>query len=116
MKKLILTLAAACIALTLTGCNNTTPTEDYLNTNKGSSAYHPIMKTENGYYYNDPMEGLGLKYHDNATGKDIYLCAKPECSHDGNSFCTADALRFHGSRNRRKDRRSGIEEIFPCAG
>ena len=53
MKKLILTLAAACIALTLTGCNHTTPMADYLNTNRGSSTYHPIMKTEKGYYYNN---------------------------------------------------------------
>ena len=52
MKKLISTLAAACIAFTLTGCNNTTPMEDCLNTNKGTSTYHHIMKTENGYYYN----------------------------------------------------------------
>ena len=90
MKKLLSTLAAACIALTLTGCNNTTPMEDYLNTNKGSSTYHPIMKTEKGYYYNNnPTGSLALKYHDNTTGDDIYLCAKPECTHDGNDFCAA---------------------------
>ena len=98
MKKLLLTLAAACIAFTLTGCSNTTSTEDYLNSNKGSGTYHPIIKTENGYYYNynpriDQLSGymgsLALKYHDNATGDDIYLCAKPECTHNGNDFCTA---------------------------
>ena len=96
MKKLISTLAAVCIAFTLTGCNNTTPMEDYLNTNRGSSAYHPIMKTEKGYYYNNNSTGsLALKYHDNTTGDDIYLCAKPECTHDGNDFCTATSNRFY---------------------
>ena len=97
MKKLLLTLAATCMAFTLTGCNNTTTlTEDYLNTNRGSSAYQPIMKTENGYYYNNHKGSLALKYHDNTTGDDIYLCAKPECTHDGyNTFCTATSNRFY---------------------
>ena len=96
MKKLISTLAAACIAFTLTGCNNTTPMEDCLNTNKGTSTYHHIMKTENGYYYNAVQFGdMALRYHDNATGHDIYLCAKPECAHDGDKFCTATSEGFH---------------------
>ena len=104
MKKLILTLAAACIAFTLIGCNHTTPREDYLNTNRGTFVYHPIIKTENGYYYNynpriDQSSGymgtLILKYYDNAIGNDIYLCAKPECTHDGNNFCTATNNRFY---------------------
>ena len=96
MKKLISTLAAACIAFTLTGCNHTTPMEDCLNTNKGTSTYHHIMKTENGYYYNAVQFGdMALRYHDNATGHDIYLCAKPECTHNGDKFCTATSEGFH---------------------
>ena len=96
MKKLISTLAAACIAFTLTGCNNTTPIEDCLNTNKGTSTYHHIMKTENGYYYNAVQFGdMALRYHDNVTGHDIYLCAKPECTHNGDKFCTATSEGFH---------------------
>ena len=90
MKKIFLTFVATCIALILTGCKNTTPMEDYLNTNKGTSSYNQIMKTENGYYYNASWLGkMSLRYHDNATGNDIYLCAKPECAHDGDEFCTA---------------------------
>ena len=102
MKKLLSIILTACITFTLTGCNNTTPlTEDYLNTNRGSSAYQPIMKTENGYYYNyAPTGRLALKYYDNITGDDIYLCAKPECSHDGDTFCTATNKRFHISNTR----------------
>ncbi len=47
-----------------------------------------IMETENGYYYN-VAQTLSLRYTDKATGNDIFLCAKPECMHDGNDACTA---------------------------
>ena len=96
MKKIISTFAAACIAFTLTGCNNTTPMEDCLITNMGTSNYNQIMKTENGYYYNSNFfKNMSLRYHDTTTGKDIYLCAKPECTHDGDKFCTATSEGFH---------------------
>ena len=96
MKKIISTFAIACIAFTLTGCNNTIPSIDCLTTNMGTSEYNQIMKTENGYYYNSSMLGnMSLRYHDNTTDKDIYLCAKPECTHDGDKFCTATSEGFH---------------------
>ena len=95
MKKLLLTFAAACMAFTLTGCNNTTPTEDCIITNVGTTTFHPIMKTENGYYYNSVQFGdMALRYYDNATGHAIYLCAKPECTHNGDKFCTATSEGF----------------------
>lgn len=47
-----------------------------------------VMKTENGYYYYDVSEEA-LCYYDIATGKNMYLCNKPECRHDGNAFCVA---------------------------
>lgn len=56
--------------------------EDY---NPGNGS---IMKTENGYYYYDVLSGA-LRYYDIASGKNMYLCNKPECKHDGNSFCVA---------------------------
>ena len=96
MKKIISTFALACIAFTLTGCSHNTPMEDCLNTNIGTSNYNQIMKTENGYYYNSTMiNKMSLKYHDTTTGNDIYLCAKPECTHDGDKFCTATSEGFH---------------------
>ncbi len=95
MKKIISTFAVACIAFTLTGCNNKIPMEDCLNTNIGTTNYNQIMKTENGYYYNATnFKNMSLKYHDNTTGNDIYLCAKPECTHDGDKFCTATREDF----------------------
>ena len=95
MKKIISTFALACIAFTLTGCHNNTPMEDCLNTNIGTTNYNQIMKTENGYYYNATNFGnMSLRYHDNTTGNDIYLCAKPECTHDGDKFCTATSEGF----------------------
>lgn len=47
-----------------------------------------VMKTEQGYYYYSDSE-KGFRYYDPATGKDMFLCNKPECRHDGNEFCAA---------------------------
>lgn len=95
MKKLLSIISAACIALSLAGCAEDIPMEDCVNTNIGTSNYNQIMQTENGYYYNATMFGkMSLRYHDNETGNDIYLCAKPECTHDGDKFCTATSQGF----------------------
>lgn len=58
-----------------------------------------VMKTEKGYYYykyvNQSEQGTSaFHYVDAATGKDIYLCNKPECKHDGNSFCVASNEKY----------------------
>ncbi|MBQ8931856.1 MAG: hypothetical protein IJ045_05435 [Ruminiclostridium sp.] len=57
-----------------------------------------IMKGKDGYYYKsnhkiDEMHySSGIPfYYDNATGKSIVLCSKPQCLHDGNEFCAASA-------------------------
>lgn len=57
--------------------------EDYSQGNVG------IMQTEKGYYYlaNDKLGGF--HYVDKLSGRDMYLCNKPECRHDGNAFCVA---------------------------
>lgn len=47
-----------------------------------------IMETENGYYSNDEQT-LCLRYYEKSTGAEIFLCAKPECRHNGNDYCTA---------------------------
>lgn len=47
-----------------------------------------IQKTDTGYYYYS-RAGRGLRYVDEATGGDMFLCNKPECRHDGNAFCVA---------------------------
>ena len=53
--------------------------------------YGPIMETENAYYYTTNDFKYELHYYDKASGKSIFLCNKPECSHDGNEFCAATA-------------------------
>ena len=56
-----------------------------------------IMKTEKGYYYYDNL-GKAIRYYDIATGKDMYLCNKPECRHDGNAFCVATNEKYMMNR------------------
>lgn len=95
MRKLLSIISAACIALSLTGCAEEIPMEDCVNTNLGAASHNQIMQTENGYYYNATQFGtLALRYHDNATDSNIFLCAKPECTHDGDKFCTATSETF----------------------
>lgn len=69
--------------------------EDFQRGNSGVWSRIPVMETDKGYYYH---EGLGnghkLRYVDKETGKDIYLCNKPECKHDGNEFCVATKDTF----------------------
>ena len=96
MKKIISAVAAVIAAISLSACGNNIPVEDCINTNIGTGSFNQIMQTENGYYYNATMFGkLSLRYHDNATGSDIYLCAKPECTHNGDKFCTATSQGFN---------------------
>lgn len=62
--------------------------------------YHvgSVMKGDSGYYYNDGWQikyGVisgGIVYYDNATGKSIPLCSKPQCLHDGNAFCPSTSF------------------------
>lgn len=63
-----------------------------------------VMKTEKGFYYYSDSE-KGFRYYDPATGKDMFLCNKPECRHDGNEFCAAtndkygiDCVGMYGGR------------------
>ena len=59
-----------------------------------------VMVSENGYYYYNTREysgsneTMGLRYVDAETGKDIFLCNKPECRHDGNLFCSATNNKY----------------------
>lgn len=104
MKRLFLfTLTILCCAK-LTGCAKTmthtplpitvpTPREA-INENIGSCADGPILETETGYYYQVPSGCMSLRYCDKTTGKNIFLCNKPECKHKGESFCVATTNRY----------------------
>lgn len=55
---------------------------------------YSIMETENGYYTNlhsepDFWDSISLRFIERGTDKEVYLCARPECMHDGGEMCTA---------------------------
>lgn len=62
--------------------------EDYEPGNRSYYMPRAMMRTENGFYHYNYAEG-SLYYYDAASGKEMYLCNKPECRHDGNPFCVA---------------------------
>ncbi len=88
MKKTLLS-AGVIWALLLCGCGESSPElpED-TPYNHGENA---IMETENGYYTNtrSPDGGHMLRFYERDSEKQIFLCAKPECIHDGNEGCAA---------------------------
>ena len=69
------------------GINTTFTARDY---NRDEES---VRKTEHGYYYYSYNYG-GFRYVDGSTGKDMYLCNKPECKHDGNAFCVATNNKY----------------------
>lgn len=52
-----------------------------------------MMRTDKGFYYY-VYSDKGLHYYDMATGKNMFLCNKPECRHDGNEFCVATNQKY----------------------
>ncbi|MBE6853011.1 MAG: hypothetical protein E7505_05995 [Ruminococcus sp.] len=84
-KKLFLSLL---ILILLGGCDIKEVKDDFSKMPGDKPYNRVVMETENGYYYN-VCQNLSLRYKEKKTGKDIFLCAKPECMHDGNEKCTA---------------------------
>ncbi|MCM1228405.1 MAG: hypothetical protein NC320_13465 [Clostridium sp.] len=90
MKKII----AICTVITMIFCGCSKE-----NTEKSSSEMPSdkpwnrlVMETDKGYYYMGPEEYgrvMSLRYTEKSNGADIFLCAKPECPHDGSDTCTA---------------------------
>ncbi|MCQ2416999.1 MAG: hypothetical protein MJ071_04200 [Oscillospiraceae bacterium] len=76
---------AAALMILLSGCSMKKPDTMPADNISGRS----IMETESGYYYNTVQDILSMRYREKTTGTDIFLCAKPECKHDGNENCTA---------------------------
>ncbi len=106
MKKLCLILIAVCLLVTtgLTGCGGKggeqgKPAGDIpaLVSEDLKPGNDTVFATEKGYYYYSYAEN-GFRYTDRATGKDMYLCNKPECRHDGNEFCVATNDKYNIER------------------
>lgn len=74
--------------------------EDFVNGNHratspmSNSHPHPIMETERGYYYCERSGRMSFHFYDKTNHKDIVLCNKPECKHDGNAFCVATNKKY----------------------
>jgi len=102
-KGIVTILMLLCLAA-LTGCNKKTPSElsgektgftseDFYQGNTSKFMPEPMLLTEKGYYYYS--EGYeGFRYYDSATGKEMYLCNKPECKHEGSAFCVASNDKY----------------------
>lgn len=69
---------------------------DYIASNTGSGwIFSPIITSGNGYYYNDfSSSKMSLKYFDSTKNETVYLCSRPECTHDGNEFCNATSEKY----------------------
>ena len=92
MRKLLSAILCGTIILGMSGCSDRS--EKYQDCEPGNRyiMLDGVMETDNGYYarrINHMGNMLELCYYDKESGKAIYLCSKPECSHDGGEFCTA---------------------------
>lgn len=100
MKRGLLTVLTIVCLVAFAGCSKDKPGEQPGEATKGvateasfvSEDYIPgseaFRKTDKGiYYYNKKLNAF--RYIDFGTGNEMYLCNKPECRHDGNTFCVA---------------------------
>lgn len=72
---------------------NALASEDYRQGNASGLRDGYFMRTDKGYYYYSKSQ-KGFRYYDITTGKDMFLCNKPECRHDGNAFCVATNTNY----------------------
>ncbi len=72
---------------------NALVSEDYRQGNASGLRDGYFMRTDKGYYYYSESQ-KGFRYYDITTGKDMFLCNKPECRHDGNAFCVATNTNY----------------------
>lgn len=60
--------------------------------NPANHGYTPIMETEKGYYSNYPnfsSSSIYLRFYERGTENQVFVCARPECQHNGGEMCTA---------------------------
>ena len=73
------------------------------------NSFETMAFSDTGYYYvgtpqpvtevsDPPKVKSGICYTDKATGQSMYLCAKPECLHDGSDYCPATSAAYHFQR------------------
>ena len=110
MRKVLFTVLTIVCLVTFAGCNKDKQedqpgeatagkkeyqfvSEDFEQGNRPGTMGNAMLRTDKGFYhYNDTLGGF--RYHDTATGKEMFLCNKPECRHDGNEFCVATNEKY----------------------
>lgn len=94
MSKKKISAFLSAVLLLASGCSGTDGSEDGLpeDTPYNHQGSLSIMETKQGFYTNVPEflnYGINIKFIEKSSGKQVYLCAKPECMHDGGEMCTA---------------------------
>ena len=95
-KKILGIILTACMLMSLAGCGEEKIiSQDYQRGNTHHKYANAVMKTDTGYYYSQGGFGwLSLHYYDAANGKNMFLCNKPECRHEGDEFCVATSEKY----------------------
>lgn len=60
---------------------------------------HGLSMTDGGFFFSgqesaENYSGSAIRYYDEESGGTVYLCAKPNCLHDGSDFCTATTENY----------------------
>ena len=110
MRKVLFTVLTIVCLVTFAGCNKNKQedqsgeatagnkeyqfiSEDFEQGNRPGTMGNAMLRTDKGFYhYNDTLGGF--RYYDTETGKELFLCNKPECRHDGNEFCIATNEKY----------------------
>ena len=85
MKKSAYFIAAILSALLLCSCEK--GTEELPEDNPANHWESPIMETDKGYFSNGGH--MYLRYYEKNSDNELFLCARPECMHEGGDGCTA---------------------------
>ena len=96
LKRMLTGMAFTMMILMSAGCGEEKIiSEDYQIGNSHHRYANAVMKTDTGFYYSQGDYGwLSLHYYDAANGKNMYLCNKPECRHEGDEFCVATSEKY----------------------
>lgn len=84
-------LSAALAVLLAAGCSRENAAE-LPEDNPANHGYTPIMETEKGYYSNYRNafnSSIYLRFYERGTENQVFVCARPECQHNGGQMCTA---------------------------
>lgn len=87
MKRSAYFIAAILSALLLCSCAK--GAEELPEDNPANHWGSPIMETDKGYFSNNDGGHMYLRYYEKNSDNEIFLCARPECMHNGGDGCTA---------------------------